>query len=107
MLEPPAPNGGLLDAGLGADSVEEVVEDRRRIGVRRVAFDRDDVVVVDRDLERAPVGQVRQRSAHGAPPCSKRSTLKRRSAHRPGARVLTSWINQPLPSGSLNDANVP
>jgi hypothetical protein len=27
--------------------------------------------------------------------------------HRPGRRVVTSWTNQPLPSGSLNDTNEP
>jgi hypothetical protein len=28
-----------------------------------------------------------------------------RHDQRPGARCLTSWSSQPLPSGSLNDAN--
>lgn len=28
-------------------------------------------------------------------------------AYRPGRRVVTSWINQLLPSGSLNEANEP
>ncbi|MCC5649388.1 hypothetical protein LC609_05945 [Nostoc sp. XA013] len=27
------------------------------------------------------------------------------SRHRPGAPVFTSWSSQPLPSGSLNEAN--
>jgi hypothetical protein len=27
--------------------------------------------------------------------------------HRPWARCLTSWSSQPLPSGSLNEANEP
>src|SRR5262249_48672291 len=26
--------------------------------------------------------------------------------HRPGARCLTSWISQPLPSGSMNDTKL-
>ena len=26
---------------------------------------------------------------------------------RPGNRVVTSWISQPLPSGSLNETNEP
>ena len=26
---------------------------------------------------------------------------------RPGSRVVTSWNSQPLPSGSLNEANEP
>jgi hypothetical protein len=32
--------------------------------------------------------------------------LDRQSSHsRPGSRVVISWSNQPLPSGSLNSAN--
>jgi hypothetical protein len=29
------------------------------------------------------------------------------SCQRPGARTFTSWSSQPLPSGSLNEANDP
>ena len=33
--------------------------------------------------------------------------IVRASRHRPGARVLTSWSSQRLPSGSLNEADEP
>ena len=39
---------------------------------------------------------------HGWAPCQSLG-----SRYRPGRRCVTSWSNQPLPSGSLNEANEP
>ena len=110
-LEPAPADRRPLHPRLVAHAVEEVGQQRRRRRVIGMALDADDAVVLDRDAERAPVGQVRQRARHGPHHSRRRANVCSRPARGVGwhheVRRLTG-VAQPIgPAGDRGRARLP